>query len=258
MGLPARRVVFNAILCAHFVRGFMRIRCCAVLGGVLLTSACGGESTLVGRPDLMSVAPGQLPAPTREDIVIPARPYVIGASDQLVVDVFGAPELSKTVTVDLTGQVSLPLVGTVKVSGLTAVELEADITSRLRGAYVRDPRVTVNIAQAASQVVTVDGAVQTPGIYPLVGRMSLMRAVARASGTTEFAKEDFVVIYRQANGQKYAALYDLRAIRRGIVEDPEVFSNDLIFVGESHARRIFKDISAAAPLVTTPIIALLR
>ncbi|MFZ5746835.1 MAG: polysaccharide biosynthesis/export family protein [Pseudomonadota bacterium] len=212
----------------------------------------------MGRPGLTTVRQQALPEPTREDFTIPSRPYVLGPSDQLSIDVFGIPELSKSVTVDLTGQIALPLVGQLKVSGLTAQELSAEIEKRLRGVYVRDPNVTVNISNAASQTVTVDGSVAAPGVYPLVGRMSLMRAIARASGTSEFARENYVVVFRRAGGKDYAALYDLRAIRQGIYEDPEIFSNDIIYVGDSPARRVFKDIIASAPLITTPIIALLN
>jgi polysaccharide export outer membrane protein len=60
------------------------------------------------------------------------------------------------------------------------------------------------------------------------------------------------------NGQRMAALYSLRAIRRGTYEDPEVFANDLVIVGDSQARRIFRDILSASPLISTPIIALSR
>ncbi|WP_052508152.1 polysaccharide biosynthesis/export family protein [Sphingomonas hengshuiensis] len=193
----------------------------------------------------------------RADLTIPARPYVIGPSDQLTVEVFGIDELSKNVTVDLTGQIALPMVGALKVSGMTADELTAELVTRFRQAHVRNPQVTVNIVTAASQVITVDGSVATPGIYPLVGRMSLMRAIARASGTTEFARENYVVVFRNVEGKRYAALYDLRAIRQGIYEDPEIFSNDLIYVGDDQARRVFRDLVTAAPLITTPLIYLI-
>jgi polysaccharide export outer membrane protein len=198
-----------------------------------------------------------MPEPTREDLTIPARPYAIGPADQLNVDVFDVPDLSRTVTVDLAGQISLPLVGAMQVSGLTATELADLISERLR-TNVRDPRVTVNVVVAANQVVTVDGAVSAPGVYPVQGRMSLMRAIARASSTTEFSKENHVVVFRRANGANYATLYDLRAIREGAYEDPEIFSNDVVVVGESQARRIFKDVLAASSLITTPIITLVR
>ncbi|WP_196782026.1 hypothetical protein, partial [Salmonella enterica] len=72
--------------------------------------------------------------------------------------------------------------------------------------------------------------------------MTLMRAVATAKGTTEFAKLDDVVIFRTVNGQKMAALYNLKAIRQGAYDDPEVFANDVVVVGDSPARRLFKDI----------------
>lgn len=222
-----------------------------------LLGACGGGPQYVGRPDLQYVTDGKLPAPTREDLTVPARPYAIGPADQITIDVFGIPDLSRTVTVDLSGEVALPLVGAVQVSGMTAGELTTLITQRLRK-NVRDPQVTVNIATAANQSFTVDGAVLSPGVYPVLGRMSLMRAIARAQGTTEFTREDHVMVFRRSNGHEYATLYDLRAIRQGAYADPEIYSNDTIVVGDSQARRIFKDVLAASALITTPIIALIR
>lgn len=233
-----------------------RLFSCGVLMVALAASACS-SSRFEGRPDLTVFDNKPLPEPVRQDLVIPSRPYVIGPSDQLTIDVFGIDELSKNVTVDLTGQIALPLVGALKVSGMTADELTAEIVTRLRRSYVRNPQVTVNIVTAASQVITVDGSVTTPGIYPLVGRMSLMRAIARAAGTTEFARENYVVVFRNVEGKRYAALYDLRAIRNGMYEDPEIFSNDVIYVGDDQARRLFRDLVTAAPLITTPLIYLI-
>lgn len=222
----------------------------------LAVSGCA-SGRFEGRPDLTLFQNKQLPEPVRQDLAIPSRPYVIGPSDQLSVEVFGIDELSKNVTVDLTGQISLPLVGALQASGMTASELATELVGRFRAAHVREPQVTVNIVTAAGQVVTVDGSVTSPGIYPLVGRMSLMRAIARASGTTEFARENYVVVFRNVEGKRYAALYDLRAIRQGMYEDPEIFSNDLIYVGDSQARRLFRDLVSAAPLITTPLLFLI-
>ena len=55
-----------------------------------------------------------------------------------------------------------------------------------------------------------------------------------------------------------AALYSLKAIRSGAYDDPEVFANDVIVVGDSQARRIFKDVLQASPLITTPLLILFR
>lgn len=228
-----------------------------VLIAALLTSACAGPQ-LVGHEGMSIYENKPLPEPVRQDLVIPPRPYVLGPSDQLDIDVFGIEELSKKVTVDLTGQIAMPLVGALSVSGMTTDELTAVLARRLREAHVRDPMVTVNISNAASQVFTVDGSVAKPGIYSLIGRMSLMRAISRAEGTTEFARENYVVVFRTVDGKQYAGLYDLRAIRQGMYDDPEIFSNDIIYVGDSQARRLFRDVITAAPLITTPLIYLIN
>jgi len=144
----------------------------------------------------------------------------------------------------------------VEAAGLTPDELSNVIETRLTGRYVRNPEVTVNLEETVSQVITVDGQVEKAGLYPVIGRMTLMRAVATAGGTSEFAKLSDVVIFRTVNGQQLAGLYNLKAIRRGNYEDPEVFANDVIIVGDSQARRIFKDILQASPLLTTPLIVL--
>jgi len=230
--------------------------CCAVSLG-LSVAACAGPK-FVGRTDLNYVGGGEMPAPMREDVTVPSRPYAIGPSDELSIDVFGVSELSQRVVVDASGQISMPLLGSLTVSGMTASEVADTITRGLKGAYVRNPSVSVNISKAVSQVVTVDGAVGRPGLYPLSGRMSLLRAIALASSTTEFARENHVVVFRESGGKKYAALYDLRAIRQGAYGDPDIYANDIIVVGDSQARRVFKDVLAASGLITTPIIAILQ
>ena len=84
--------------------------------------------------------------------------------------------------------------------------------------------------------------------------MTLLSAIARAEGTPELAKENYVVVFRTVNGVDYATLYDLRAIRTGLYGDPRVFPSDTIVVGESRARRVFRDVLAATGLITTPIV----
>lgn len=83
----------------------------------------------------------------------------------------------------------------------------------------------------------------------MVGRMTLMRAVATAKGTTEFSKKSEVVIFRTVNGTDYAAVYDMRGIQRGNYPDPDIYANDVVMVGDSSARRIFRDFLTASPLI---------
>jgi polysaccharide export outer membrane protein len=150
------------------------------------------------------------------------------------------------------------LAGIIEAAGRTPAEVENEIEARLRGRYIRDPQVTVNLKETVSQVITVDGQVKEPGLYPVIGKMTLMRAVATAKGTAEFAKLEDVVIFRTVNGEDMAALYNLSAIRRGSYSDPEVFANDVVVVGDSKARRLFKDALQIVPALATPLILLLN
>lgn len=223
----------------------------------LLLAACSSGPALQPGAHLSVPQSGILPPPTAQDLVADTRPYLIGPFDELSVSVFGLPELSQEVQADASGRLSLPLVGTIEASGKTAEQLAREIEDRLRGRYVHNPQVTVNVEETVSQVVTVDGEVRQPGLYPIVGGMTLMRAVATAQGTTEFARLRHVVVFRTVNGQDMAALYNLDAIRRGYYDDPEIFANDIVIVGDSAARRIFRDILQASPLITTPVVSIL-
>ena len=221
-----------------------------------LLSGCGGDN-LVGRPDLQIVTTGDFPAPTRQDLILQQRAYVVGPFDKLSVDVFGAADLSRVVQVDANGQIALPLVGAIDAAGKTPAELSASVSDRLRGRYVRNPQVTVN-AETISQTYTVDGQVDTPGNYPLTGRMTLIKAVASAKGLNAYARSDYIVVFRQVNNKHMAALYDLRAIRQGIYPDPEIFANDVILVGESRGSRLFSQVLASGALLTAPLVAILQ
>jgi polysaccharide biosynthesis/export protein len=239
----------------------MRYKICILLFTSAL-AACGGSQQLGGPgslSDVQVVESDNLPEPTRLDLFEQNRPYLIGPFDKLTIDVFGIEELSKQeVQADAGGRISFPLAGIMQAAGKTPGELEEEIEARLRGQYVRDPQVTVNLKETVSQVVTVDGQVREPGLYPVIGKMTLMRAVAVAKGTAEFAKLDDVVVFRTVNGQKMAALYNLKAIRRGYYNDPEIFANDVVVVGDSTARRLFKDALQLVPLVTTPLVVALQ
>ena len=226
---------------------------------LVLLSGCAGPKALGGNADIKVMTGSELPPPDRTDLFAEARPYLIGPFDKLTIDVFGIEELSqKEVQTDASGRISFPLAGIIEAAGRTPGEVENEIEMRLRSRYVRDPQVTVNLKETVSQVITVDGQVREPGLYPVIGKMTLMRAVATAMGTAEFAKLDDVVIFRTVGGQNLAALYNLQAIRRGAYGDPEVFANDVVVVGDSKARRLFKDALQIVPLLTTPLIIALQ
>ncbi len=226
-------------------------RLITLLSLALVMTGCSSNNGLGVNPGIQVAQAGSLPAPDRSDLVTADRPYLIGPFDKLTIDVFGIEELSKKeVQTDASGRISFPLAGVIEAAGRTPAEVETILKDRLRNRFVRDPQVSVNLKETVSQVVTVDGEVKEPGLYPVIGRMTLERAIAKAKGLGEFANSKNVVIFRTSKGQRYAALCNLEAIRRGSYDDPEVFANDLVVVGDSQARRYFKNILPFASTLT--------
>ena len=128
----------------------------------------------------------------------------------------------------------------------------------IRDSYIRDPEVTVNIKSSVSQVVTIDGQVVEPGLYPVTNQMTLLRAIASAKGLSEFARQEDVVILRTVEGRRMAGLYNIDQIRRGAYDDPAIYANDLVIVGDSPQRRLFRDFVSLSPLLAGPLIAILQ
>ena len=162
------------------------------------------------------------------------------------------------------GNFAFPLIGTIAAAGKTPDAISEEIREKLTGRYILDPDVTVNFKSSAnplavqSMTVTVDGQVNEAGSYPVVGRVTLMRAVALAGGLNEFAKLEDVVVFRDVGTEKYVGIYNLEAIRRGNYPDPEIFPNDIVIVGDSPQRRRFKDILQVVPALLSPVILLAR
>ncbi len=210
----------------------------------------------VGRPGVQLTA-GDLPPPTRQDLILQRRSYLIGPLDKVTIDVYGVPELSRTLQIDADGTLSLPLVGTIQAAGKSPPELSSVLAASLRGRFVRDPQVTVNV-DTVNQTITVDGEVDKPGPYPVTGRLTLMRAIAQASGGTEFANMSYVLVYRQVEDKQMVALYDVRGIRQGLYPDPEVFANDFVLVSEDRGARTFRAFLQSSGILVAPLVALVQ
>lgn len=211
---------------------------------VLVLTACASGSN-------SSIPTTELPPPDPVALanIGSADEYRIGPLDTLEVAVFGAPDLSRPVQVDATGRITLPLIGQTMAAGLTTTELQRAIATRLGEKYLQNPEVTVAVREFASQRVTVDGAVTTPGVYPIRGKTTLMQAVALAKGASRLANERQVVIFRTVNGQRMAARFDLKAIRAGEANDPEIYGNDVVIVDSSGARGVLREVIGALPVV---------
>jgi polysaccharide export outer membrane protein len=133
--------------------------------------------------------------------------YVVGDRDILSVTVWSQMDLSGKYTVDADGTVTFPLVGTVKVQGLTVRQVATELRNRLKDGFFQDPQLSVSVDDYRSQRIFVMGQVRQPGSYPLSGGMTVIEALARAGSTTaEAAPEALIVRANTRNGAEHATL----------------------------------------------------
>jgi len=220
---------------------FLRI---AAIPTVLMLAACQPslDSDLprgAAAADLLRVTPQQLN---------PAS-YAIQPGDVLSVDVFRETDLSlERVVVDQSGQFAMPLIGTIQATGQTPALLAARIEQSYGARYLRDPQVTVQVLQSAQQIVSVEGSVENPGVYEVRPGYTLLSAMALAGSPDRSAKLDEVLIFRQIDGQRAGARFDLTDIRAGRAPDPQLLPGDSIVVGYDSLRGGFEDFLRAAPI----------
>jgi len=169
---------------------------------VLATSGCFGG------------APVQTQVVTRPAEPADAGPYKIGRDDILDVFVWKDQQLSGRVTVASDGTVTLPLIGQAKAAGLTAKELQTDLTTRY-ARYVHDPKVTVQVFDPASRVFYVLGEVSKPGMYKLMSGEVLSQALAAAGGPTEYANLRSIKIVRRTGDEQTEMTVNYSGIRSG-------------------------------------------
>ena len=170
-----------------------------------------------------------------------ATDYRIGAQDLLEISVFGVEELNRASRVNSNGQITLPLIGAVMAGGKTIPELEQELASRYADGYLQKPHVTVFVKEYTSQRVTMEGAFKNPGIYPLTGKTTLLQAVALAGGVDQLADPRAVVVFRNVKGQRMGAAFDLVAMRRGEMQDPQIYGDDIVVVERSGSRTVVRE-----------------
>ena len=223
----------------------------AALSGVLLLLFLTGCMTTGQGPTTMSQSqegPQAIPvsAPQRAGGLGVAGPasedYRLGPLDVIEVSVFEVPELTKTVQVNSGGEISLPLIGQVTAGGRTISELESDVEAKLGKDYLQSPQVSVFVKEYTSQRVTVEGAVNNPGVFPISGRTTLLQAIAMAKGPDRTADESGVIVFRTNGETKTAAVFDLDPIRSGDTPDPTLVGGDVIVVDQSAARTAWRDV----------------
>ena len=214
----------------------------------LALSGCATDRAYGKAPEIEVAELEELPAPRSENL------YVIGPQNALEIEVVGAERLSGTYLTDGEGRISFPLVGLLDFGGLAPSEAAELIEDYLRGSYLLNPQVRVIPSKIPSPTVSVGGQVRSPGEYPVLGRQSLLRVVNQAGGLAEYAQLDDVLILRTVAGQRYIGAYNIEAIQRGNYEDPTVYPNDVVVVGDSPNRRRLDSILRFAPLLSTSAI----
>ncbi len=219
----------------------------AALTMAAILAGCGGA-----RMDIDQMSAAQpVDLHSVQTVAAPSAEYRIGVGDKLDVRVFQVADLSfEELVVDTSGNINLPLIGAVRGAGRTAGEMSTDIAARLAAQYLRDPQVTVTVKEAASQKITVDGAVTKPGVYEMRGSTSLLQAVAMAEGPTRVADLTKVAVFRTIDGRRSVALFDLSAIRQGRASDPAVLGDDVIVVDTSRLSSALREVVGALPALS--------
>ena len=238
----------------------VRMLLLAVLAVALTACASGSDEKLAN----VSYEPASLGAPDPataepEKVVAELRP-TIAPYDKLDIKVFQVEDLSGEFQVSPTGNIIYPLIGQIAAAGKTPAELAQLIAARLGAKHLRSPNVQVNLMEAAPMVaerlITVDGSVNEPGVFPIKGPMTLMRAVALAKGLEDNANPKRVIVFRTVNGQRLAGGFDLAAIRRAEAEDPPIYPNDIIVV-DAKKGNPFQTLFDRA-MQTLPVLAIFR
>ncbi len=160
-------------------------------------------------------------APRQAPMAQAAGPYTLDSGDVLRVNVFGQENLSRQYSVDGSGYISMPLIGAVRASGSTSFQLEKKIAAQLKKNYVKDPKVTVEVATYRPFFIL--GEVRQPGQFPYVNGMTVQNAVAIARGYTERARERKVQLTRRIQG---------RDVKMTVPRDYPIRPGDTIYVME--------------------------
>lgn len=218
----------------------------------LIASLCAGVFLVSGCADSRGG-----PIPYNQTMALPDEPkvaalesnYKISPMDKLTIKVFKSEDLSGDYDVDLTGKISMPLIGETEAANLTTSQLDDRLTQKLGEKFLEHPDVSVAIKQSTARVVTVDGAVREAGSYPVAGPLTLIQAIALAKGTTEDANARRVAVFRTIDGKRQAAAFDLTDIRRGQAPDPQLYPGDIVVVDGSSIKALQKQIFQTVPLL---------
>lgn len=177
-----------------------------------------------------------------------SRTYLLRPSDQISVNVFREPDFSlERVQIGVEGNVSVPMLGSIPAAGMTAKAFETNLTERLAAIGLKSPAVSINIVEYASHLVTVEGAVTTPGVYAFQPGARLSSAIALAEGPERTARTSQVAVFREMEGGIAVAKFDYGMISRGTMLDPILEPGDRVVMGTDGLSVFWQDFLRAVP-----------
>jgi polysaccharide biosynthesis/export protein len=197
----------------------------ALTGLLMLAVPLGAEDRQQAAQPPVQTAAQQ--AAAEGAVVVGTPDYRIGPEDMLDIVTWKNADLTKTVQVRPDGKISLPLVNDVQAAGLTPMQLRAALTKGFQK-YFTDPEVAVIVKEVHSIKISVVGAVKTPGMFEVGSQITVLEALAKAGGLTDFAKRDQIVVLRR-NGQipfNYSKITDRADPQANFLLE----SGDIVFV----------------------------
>ena len=213
---------------------------------ILALAACG--STRGGPIAYDDAATFRAPDPPQ--VATLESGYRISPMDTVSVKVFRLPDLSGDYQVDLTGQISMPLIGEVRAVDMTTAQLDDTLTRKFGEKYLENPDISVGIKESARRSITVDGAVKSAGAFPARRERNQMQGGARAGGLNEEANARRVAVFRTIDGKRQAAAFDLASIRRGENPDPKIYPGDIIIVDGNGVKAAYRQILNSFPILS--------
>jgi polysaccharide biosynthesis/export protein len=175
--------------------------------------------------------------------------YIVRPNDVIRVTVFREPDLSaERLVVSTDGSVSLPLIGSLAVGGSTIEDIEKNAESALTAQFLRHPDVTVGVIEYGSHRVSVEGAVENPGIFSFPPGTRLSGGIALAEGVDRVARHSEIAVFRQGARGMEIAKFDYLAMQAGTMIDPVLQPGDRIVVGTDSLSQFWQDALQALPV----------
>jgi polysaccharide export outer membrane protein len=160
-----------------------------------------------------------------------AQDYVVGERDVLRITVYDHPDLAIIARVSGEGTISFPLIGEVRVAGLTIPQIANRISELLAGGYIVNPQVIVFIEEFRSKKATIIGEVAKPGLYELPGQTTLLELLSRAGGLTKDAGDKAIIKRKTVQGEQSFTIDLKRLIDKGDTSlDMSLQDGDSIYI----------------------------